>query len=350
MISITGQWYDSKTSAQVGAVCRVYDNGAVKVKRLIDGESLVSLPRFDVKVSSRLADTPRSLYFPGGEKFETQDNDTVDRVMKQFKRHSWLRLVYLMETHKRYVLLALAILLLSLWGAVKFGVPAAAKFIAFRLPPSVDDIASEHTLDVLDRSLLRPSELDEATQTRLVNHFQAVIQEHSNYRLKIVFRKGNGLGANAFALPDGTIVFTDEMVALSEHDDGLVGVLVHEIGHVVHRHGMRTVIQDSLLGFILLSITGDVAGSSELFLALPVLLTQLAYSREFEREADRYALDYLRSHGTPTIHFAQLIRRIDEKTKTESVASDEEWLDYLSTHPMTEERLKDFEDYEKEKE
>jgi predicted Zn-dependent protease len=160
-----------------------------------------------------------------------------------------------------------------------------------------------------------------------------------------MFRKGNGLGANAFALPDGTIIFTDEMVALSEHDDELAGVLVHEIGHVVHRHGMRTVIQDSLLGFVLLAITGDVSGSSELFLALPVLLTQLAYSREFEREADDYALDYLRSHGTPTTHFANLIRRIDEKTKGKCQASDEKWLDYLSTHPMTEERLKDFEEH-----
>jgi Zn-dependent protease with chaperone function len=297
-----------------------------------------------------LADTPRGLYFSGGEKFETQDNDAVDLVMNRLKRHSWLRFVHLMESRKRYVLVALAVLLLCLWGLVKYGVPAAAKLIAFRLPPSVEDVASKHTLDVLDRSLLRPSELDEATRTRLVAHFQPVIQNHPDHRLKIMFRKGNSLGPNAFALPDGTIVFTDEMIALSEHDDELTGVLVHEIGHIVHRHGMRTVIQDSLLGFAFLAITGDVSGSSELFLALPVLLTQLAYSRGFEREADRYALNYLRSHGPPTTHFAHLIRRIDEKTKTKSVASDEEWLDYLSTHPMTEERLKDFEEQGMEKE
>ncbi|MBW2172447.1 MAG: M48 family metallopeptidase [Deltaproteobacteria bacterium] len=343
MISITGQWYDSKTSAQVGAVCRIYDNGVVQVERLEDGASLVSLPRFDIKVSPRLADTPRSLYFSGGEKFETQDNDAVDRVMNQFKRHSWLRFVHLMESRKRYALLALAILLLSLWGAMKYGVPAAAKLIAFRLPPSVDDIASRHTLDILDRTLLRPSELDEATQTRIVDRFQPVIRDHPGYRLKILFRKGNRLGPNAFALPDGTIIFTDEMVALSEHDDGLAGVLAHEIGHVVHRHGMRTVVQDSLLGFAFLAITGDASGSSELFLAFPVLLTQLAYSREFEREADRYALNYLRSSGIPTTHFAKLIRRIDQKMVAKSETSDDKWLDYLSTHPMTEERLKDFE-------
>ena len=46
--------------------------------------------------------------------------------------------------------------------------------------------------------------------------------------------------------------------------------------------------QDALLGFGLRALTGDVAGSSELFLGLPVLLTQLGCSRRFEREADRY--------------------------------------------------------------
>jgi Zn-dependent protease with chaperone function len=259
-----------------------------------------------------------------------------------------MRFVHLMESRKRYVLLALAVLLLGLWGTIKYGVPAAAKLIAFRLPPSVDNIAGRQTLDVLDRSLLRPSELDKDTQTRLLNHFQSVIQDHPGYRLKILFRRGNRLGPNAFALPDGTIVFTDEMVALSEHDDGLTGILVHEIGHIVHRHGMRTVVQDSLLGFALLAITGDVSGSSELFMTFPVLLTQLAYSREFEREADQYALNYLRSHGIPATHFAQLIRRIHQKMRGTSKGSDQKWLDYLSTHPMTEDRLKDFEQQQTE--
>ena len=130
--------------------------------------------------------------------------------------------------------------------------------------------------------------------------------------LTVLFRKGGRVGPNAFALPDGTILFTDEMVRLADHDDELVAVLAHEIGHVVHRHGLRAVIQDSLLGFALLAITGDATGSSELFLGLPVLLTQLAYSRTFEREADNYALDYLRAHNIPPIHFAHLMRRIEQ--------------------------------------
>jgi predicted Zn-dependent protease len=204
-------------------------------------------------------------------------------------------------------------------------------------------MAGRQGLDVLDQSIFSDSGIDEATRTRLMEHFQPVIRDHSGYELKILFRKGGPLGANAFAMPGGTIVFTDEMVELAEHDDELLAVLTHEIGHIVHRHAMRRVIQDSLLGFVLLAMTGDVSGSSELFLGLPILLTELGYSRKFEREADRYALDCLRSRGTPPIHFARLMRRIDKKLGPESESRDGKWLNYLSTHPMTDERLRDFE-------
>jgi Zn-dependent protease with chaperone function len=343
MISITGKWYDSRTSAQVDAVCRIYDNGAIQVERLEDGSPLLSLPRFEIKASPRLAETPRHLYFPAGEKFETKDNDAVDKAMDTFKRGSWLRIVHLLESRKRYVLLALASLLFFMWASMKYGVPAVAKLIAFQLPPSVHDMAGRQGLDFLDRSIFIDSEIDEATRTRLMEHFQPVIRDHSAYELKILFRKGGPVGPNAFALPHGTIIFTDEMVQLAEHDDELLAVLIHEIGHIIHRHAMRRIIQDSLLGFVLLAITGDVSGSSELFLGIPVLLTELGYSRQFEREADRYALDRLRSRRTPPIHFARLMRRIDKKLRAESESHEGEWLNYLSTHPMAEERLRDFE-------
>ena len=77
------------------------------------------------------------------------------------------------------------------------------------------------------------------------SHFEIAVKDHPDHDIRIVFRKGGRLGPNAFALPGGTIIFTDEMIMLSEHDDELLAVLIHEIGHVVHRNGMRTIIQDS---------------------------------------------------------------------------------------------------------
>ena len=131
------------------------------------------------------------------------------------------------------------------------------------------------------------------------------------------------------------------MIETAVHDDELSAVLFHEIGHLVHRHGMRSIIQNSLLGFALLTLTGDVAGSSELFMGLPLLLTQMAYSRAFELEADRYALDGLRSAGIPPRRFADLMERIEEKmtAKNKNAGKQKKWASYLSTHPRMTERL-----------
>lgn len=343
MISITGKWYDGRTSAQTPAICRFYDSGAVRVEQSETGALLLSLPRLRVETSARLADTPRYLYFPNGEKFETEDNESVDRLNAHFKRSSGLSLIYQLESRWPYVLTALLIMLLFLWGGIRCGIPFLAKIIAFRLPPSAFKLAGKQTLEFLDRSLLAPSQLEAVERARLLTHFQPVITNHPDDKLTIRFRKGGKIGPNAFALPDGTILFTDEMVGLATDDDELLAVLVHEIGHVVQRHGMRTLVQDSLLGFALLAITGDVSGSSELFLGLPVLLTQLAYSRGFEIEADQYALSYLRSHDIAPIHFARLMRRIDKKMAGSSDDSDKKWMNYLSTHPLTEKRLQSFE-------
>ncbi|MDY6987923.1 MAG: M48 family metallopeptidase [Thermodesulfobacteriota bacterium] len=343
MITIKGYWYDGETSAQAGAVCRIFDSGAIGIESRDDGRTLKTVPGFAVKTSPRLANTPRYLYFATGEKFETEDNDAVDAALKQFKGHSLLHLVHKLESRKGYVLLCLAAVLLFAWAFAKYGVPVTARLIAGRLPPTVYGHAGKQTLQILDRSVFGPTELDDADKRRLVTRFEPVVADHHEYDLKILFRKGGPMGPNAFALPDGTIVFTDEMVRLAEHDNELVAVLAHEIGHIVYRHGMRMAIQDSLLAFALLAMTGDVSGTSELFMGLPVMLTQLSYSREFEAEADGYALKYLRSRSIPSAHFARLMRRMEEKEKSALGKSKSKWASYLSTHPMTEERARRFE-------
>ena len=343
MISIKGKWYDGRTSAEVPAVCNIYDSGAVTVEHAAGGHRILSLSRFTIKASPRLADTPRYLHFPDGEKFETRDNPSVDRVVKRFTDSRWTGWLHRFESRWRFALIALAIMLVSMWGGIKYGVPFASRIIAERLPSSILNAAGEQTLGILDKSVLNESKLGEATQSRLQQHFQPVIAGHPDQTLTVVFRKGGKVGPNAFALPDGTIIFTDEMVRLARHDDELTAVLTHEIGHVVHRHGLRAIIQNSLLGFALLAITGDATGSSELFLGMPVLLTQLAYSRSFEREADRYALDYLGAHDIPPIHFAHLMRRIEQATSPDAAGSEPTWSGYLSSHPLTAERIRPFE-------
>jgi Zn-dependent protease with chaperone function len=342
MIAIRGSFYDGETSAQVPAECRVYDNGAVAVCAAQGGTELLKLPRFDLKASPRLARTQRYLYFPQGQTFETEDNLGVDEVLARFQKRSWLHAVHLLESRKRYILVCLAVMLAIAWAIGRHGVPAAARLIAHRLPASVVQNVGDQTLAMLDRSLFKPSRLESSEQERLKAHFQPLIQAHAHLNLQVGYRQGGPLGANAFALPDATIIFTDEMVRLARSDDELLAVLAHEAGHVAHRHGVQRIIQDSLLAFAISAVTGDVSGTSQLFLGLPVVLTELAYSREFEREADRYALRQLQAQAKSPRHFANLMRRLEPQEKPGDPERPQRWSTYLSTHPETADRLREF--------
>jgi len=343
MISFKGKWYDGRTAGQTEVVCKVYDSGVVYVEKADDHSRVTNLPLSNIKISPRLAGTPRYLRFPDGEKLETDDHDIVDQVIGQFRKSSWLDGVHRFESRLKYVVVGFILLLVFFWGSMQYGIPLVARIIAERLPPSVLDITSQQTVAILDQSILSPSELDPDTRERLRAHFQPLLTAHADYQLTLLFRNGKHVGANAFALPDGSIVFTDEMVQLAEHDDELSAVLAHEIGHVVRRHGMRTIIQDSILGFAILALTGDITGSSELFLGLPVVLTEMAYSRDFEREADRYAVECMNTHAIPLKRFADLMQRVEDQSGSGEQDNVKKWANYLSTHPMTEERLAAFE-------
>jgi len=107
-----------------------------------------------------LADTPRYLHFPDGEKFETQDNPTVDRIAKRFAGARWTDWLHQLESRWRFALIALAAMLLFVRGGITYGVPIAASGIAHRLPPSILHATGEHTLCILDKSVLRKSDLD----------------------------------------------------------------------------------------------------------------------------------------------------------------------------------------------
>ena len=342
MIVLDGKWYDGKTSGQVRALLRVLDDGTLRVERADTGEMLHRQAAAEVRISDRLGDTPRSLTFSGGAVFETAANTAVDRLLAGMRRQRRSRWVHALESKKRYALAAGLLVLLIGAGLVRYGIPTTARLLAPLLPHALYETADCQTLALLDRALLKTSKLPQDVQDRVRQHLQPIVAAHPDLDLDVVFRRGGRLGPNALALPGGTVVFTDEMVEIAEHDDELLAVMAHETGHVAHRHAMRRMVQDSLLSFALLALTGDASGAAELFLGLPVMLTELAYSREFERDADRYALDYLRRNQIPATRFADLLERIDQRRKNLPQGREGGWSGYLATHPSTPERIKEF--------
>lgn len=236
---------------------------------------------------------------------------------------------------RRWAVALVAVLLVGIAGsaAVRFGIPAAARHLAFSLPVQAQQALGRGTLETLDQMLLTDSELPPADAARAQALFAEVrdrLAPQADYRL--VLRHAPELGANALALPDGTVVLTDALVQLADDSDGLAAVMAHEIGHLEQRHALQAVLRGSALALLIGLATGDAGSLAGLAAAAPGLLIQAGYARGFELEADRWALRYMHEAGIDPRAFAALLRRFEGSDQTGLAA-------YLSTHPLTEDRI-----------
>ncbi len=197
--------------------------------------------------------------------------------------------------------------------------------------------------------------IDEKRQKEIVKLFTPYLEHYKELNPKLNFR--SGMDANALALPGGEIVFTDDFVDLVENDEELLAVFFHEIGHLKHKHIIRRTLQDSMISLLVILITGDVE-SFDLLAGVSTLVLDLSYSRDFEREADEFALEQLYAHNIPVDSFSSVMIRLekyytevsqcDNNTEGESETannSEENYtdknsmLDYLSTHPGAHDRV-----------
>ena len=96
---------------------------------------------------------------------------------------------------------------------------------------------------------------------------------------------------NAFALPGGQVFITAALFRDLETEGQLAGVLGHEIGHVIERHGNQRMAQNQL--FQGLAAAGGVAGgdaqSAQMAQAVAQMV-QMKYGRGDELESDKWGV------------------------------------------------------------
>ena len=285
-------------------------------------------------VSPRVGGADRFIALPDGGQFHCADVWTLDLLAQHSKTEgavAWL------ERRVGVALASVVLIIAVLVGGYEYGLPAAAERVAAKLPLETEQALGEQALAWLDDSdWFAPSDLDPDTQERIRAKFEALYADLRYARhYQLVFRESGFIGANAFAMPGGTIVITDDMVKLTGSDEEVLAVLAHEIGHVELRHVMRHLLQDSAVAVAAATVTGDAATLSMAVAGLPAVLAQAEYSREFESEADDFAFQLLHRHGMSPEAFATVMEKIDGG----NCASEQTALDFLSTHPVTSERI-----------
>lgn len=323
-MSGAGTYFDGRTSQ--GHAVRVSVEAGILHLR---GETVdVAVPVDRVRLEPRLGDLPRRLDLPGGASCQVDaDFELPGPADAPVRIERW---VNELEIRWAPALVAAVVVVALLWGGITFGVPVLARIVAARLPPAVEQQMGAQALSALDRLALEPSALAESRRAALAARFQTLsAMAGGDYVLE--FRKSPAIGPNAFALPGGTIVLLDELVAAAQHDDEIAAVLAHEIGHLAGQHTLRQVLQTSASGVIVAAVVGDVLSLSSYAAALPAFLLEARYSRGFEREADGFGLALLDRAGIDRRHFVNFLTRLEQEHPSGVPG-------FLSTHPRAEER------------
>jgi predicted Zn-dependent protease len=327
MSTIAAHYFDGRR-AQRHPVTLVPSGGRIKiVGRDVDAE----FESTRVRVSTRIAATPRWIFLPGGGACVTDDNDAIDRLVRE---RPVQRVVHRMEAHPALAALAVLLVAALFWAIVDYALPYAAARVAEHIPVEAEDALGREALAGMDQFGLAPSDLPQERRAELaarLGALAALAPDAPAYRLE--FRAAPIIGANAFALPSGIIVLTDELVALAQADEEILAVLAHELGHVRHRHIMRRLLEGSAVALLVAGVTGDVAAATSLAAAAPTLVLQSKFSRDNEREADAYALGLLRRAGIGPQHFAAILARMEAQAPRGPMLPT-----FLSSHPATQER------------
>jgi predicted Zn-dependent protease len=222
-----------------------------------------------------------------------------------------------------------------LLAAAVFGVPALAGKIAPLVPLRAErwlgeavDTQARKMLDKGDAS--RPFECGDAegraALATLVGKLEVAAALPIPLETKVVRRSE----PNAIALPGGHIYVFEGLVEKSETPDELAGVIAHEIGHVAHRDGTRSILQSAGLSFLFGMLLGDFVGGGAVVIGARAVL-QSSYSREVEGAADRYGADLLNRAGGDVRAFGSILDRL--------AAAIHPGVEILSDHPDTKARV-----------
>lgn len=321
-MSIHASYFDGKTSRRCRVMLSVEDDMAI-----VSGEASRRCPLSALRVSEASQHGARLVTFPDGAYLEIEDQEGFGRMLAE-TGHTDTLVARLQQSWRATLLaaLAMAAAILLMW---RFALPLAGEMVAAMLPTAVERTLGDATLKAVDARMMEPTRLPADRQQRINARFAGLTQSAASApRYELLFRKSR-IGPNAFALPAGRIVLTDELAALLEGDeDALMAVLAHELGHLRHRHLMRRLVHGAAIGAASMALFGDASG---LVAGLPALMLDLRYSREAEREADLYAAGFLKAGGLSAATLARALERLAD--------GKEDGPAYLSSHPATEERI-----------
>ena len=350
----SASWFDGATARMREASVAI-GRGHARVRA---NDRVTEYPIDSLRLSTPVAGVPLRIALPdGGTLIVAGQDEQVAALLGRPQRS----LAHQLEQNLLFVFIALLSVATIVFYAYRDGLPWLAGKIAARVPYAAEAALGETMLSAVDRFLFERSRLPEKTRSDLQSAFDKLVAaSQSAHKFDLQFRRGKGRFqiANAFALPGGTVVVTDQLVTLMNDPGKVTAVLAHEIGHQVKRHTLVRLLESSATALIFGAILGDVSGIGSIAATAPGIVLSLSFSRGAEEEADRYAYGLLRGTGySPALLGDALEALVRHECSAEHKPGDDEPADdaahcrdrtantrgdgpaYLSTHPAVDARI-----------
>jgi predicted Zn-dependent protease len=338
MNAFPATYFDGNTARPQPVTLAFSHDGTAPVCELTGDNLNLRHPVSDLTLAPPTGSARRFLYLPGGASCEFDAIDGLDTAFCPARASGGL--LRTLEKNAAIVTVFTVLLVAAAVGGVQWALPFLASKAAEAIPVSLERRLGNGTLAMLDQQIFQSSRLSNKKREEIKSLFDEIAYRsgHST-AIYLKFRRMYDGSANAFALPDGTIVITDRLVELASSNDELVAIIAHELGHLHHRHSLRQLLQNSITLLLVTSVTGDTSAIGNFAGALPLVVLSAKYSRDHEREADAFALKTMQATNVPPGAFIRIMTRIDQDTRRIHKDTPPP---FLSTHPPTEERLETY--------
>src|SRR6185295_5441267 len=182
----------------------------------------------------------------------------------------------------------------------------------------------------------------EALITHTVDRLVAA-SERPNLKYKVTIL--NSPAINAFALPNGQLYVTRGLLALANDTSELASVLSHEMAHVIARHAMireDQAKQAALVSRVATDVYNDPQSGAMALARSKIALA--SFSRQQELEADGVGVGISQRAGFDPYGAVRFLTAMGRNAELRAPANnngmDARFLDFLSSHPGTPDRLK----------
>jgi Zn-dependent protease with chaperone function len=170
------------------------------------------------------------------------------------------------------------------------------------------------------------------TGTRHLQEFADQLELSRQYPIRVTLVKSKIV--NAYALPGGQIVVYTGILKKINSPEALAALLAHESTHVNERHSLRSLLRSAANGMIISVVFSDASGITGALVSNAESLNGLRYSRSLESEADEKGMELLLKNGVNVDGMRQLMKTLQKEGDIPGSIS------FLSSHPLTKERIR----------